>query len=92
MGAGSGFTSPLIKFVCDVREGKRKGETMSQRQKRKHEGEGWIMLIQTRKDAVQWDPKQLHCSYSKLHFIILSDTSTNVLNFFPFSFIVNVRY
>lgn len=37
------------------------------------------MQIQAMKDAVQWEPKQLHCSYSKLqnHTLLLSYTSTN---------------
>lgn len=42
------------------------------------------MQIQAMQDAVQWEPKQLHCSYSKLqkHTLFLSYTSTNTYFFF----------
>lgn len=44
------------------------------------------MQIQAMKDTVQWEPKQLHCSYLKLqsHTLLLSYTSTNTyFIFFP---------
>lgn len=66
-----------------MRRGRKKRNNELATEKEKNEGEGQRMQIQAMKDAVQWEPKQLHCSYSKLenHTFLLSYTSTNAYYF-----------